>query len=138
MGPPKLSVPLLCVGGGALLGSYLRVGPQHIGARWPWAALVLAVAGLAWVNVESRDAKSSIPSPRITVLPALSEHELASLAYPPDAFPGARDVDSPYGTLRVYEWGPNNGGKVLFIHGISTPCLALGRDQDLFNGISIG
>ena len=72
---------------------------------------------------------------RVTVLPALNEQGLASLAYPPDAFPGARDVDSPYGTLRVYEWGPADAGKVLFIHGISTPCLALGRDQDLVKRI---
>ena len=138
MGLSKLNVLLLGAGGGALLGSHLRSGQQHIRARWPWAALVLGVAGLAWANVESRDAKSSVPSPRVTVLPALGEHELASLAYPPHAFPGARDVDSPYGTLRVYEWGPDDGGKILVIHGISTPCLALGRDQDLFNGISIG
>ncbi len=31
-----------------------------------------------------------------------------------------------YGTIRVYEWGPENGRKVLLVHGISTPCLALG------------
>lgn len=28
--------------------------------------------------------------------------------------------------MRVYEWGPEDGRKVLFVHGISTPCLALG------------
>ncbi|KAI9795450.1 MAG: hypothetical protein M1835_005784 [Candelina submexicana] len=28
--------------------------------------------------------------------------------------------------MRVYEWGPEDGRKVLLIHGISTPCLALG------------
>ena len=44
--------------------------------------------------------------------------------YPPDALPGARDVASPYGSIRVYEWGPLSGRKVLFIHGISTPCIA--------------
>lgn len=47
-----------------------------------------------------------------------------SLPYPPDALPGARDVSSPYGRIRVYEWGPATGRKVLFIHGISTPCIA--------------
>jgi len=34
-------------------------------------------------------------------------------------------VTSPYGTSRVYEWGPEEGRKVLFVHGISTPCIAL-------------
>ncbi|MCJ1288455.1 hypothetical protein MMC26_007813 [Xylographa opegraphella] len=48
-----------------------------------------------------------------------------SLPYPPDALPGARDVDSPYGWMRVYEWGPEDGRKVLLVHGISTPCIAL-------------
>jgi hypothetical protein len=53
------------------------------------------------------------------------KEELAQLPYPPDALPGARDVDSPYGTTRVYEWGPEDGPKVLLIHGISTPSIAL-------------
>jgi len=28
--------------------------------------------------------------------------------------------------MRVYEWGPQEGKKVLLIHGITTPCVALG------------
>jgi pimeloyl-ACP methyl ester carboxylesterase len=32
-----------------------------------------------------------------------------------------------YGTIRVYEWGPEDGRKVLMLHGISTPCLSLGK-----------
>jgi hypothetical protein len=47
------------------------------------------------------------------------------LPYPPDALPGSRDVGSPYGTTRVYEWGPVNGAKILLVHGISTPSIAL-------------
>lgn len=27
----------------------------------------------------------------------------------------------------MYEWGPENGRKVLMLHGISTPCLSLGK-----------
>ena len=51
----------------------------------------------------------------------------SKLAYPPDDFiPGARDVPSPYGTIRVYEFGPEDAQhKVLFLHGISTPCVSL-------------
>lgn len=46
--------------------------------------------------------------------------------YPPDIFPGGRDVDTPYGTIKVFEWGPQDGEKVLLMHGIGTPCVALG------------
>ncbi|KPM40677.1 hypothetical protein AK830_g5889 [Neonectria ditissima] len=58
-------------------------------------------------------AKSSSPTP--------SEN----LVYHPDSLPGARDVDTPYGSIRVYEFGPETGEKVLFVHGISTPCITL-------------
>jgi pimeloyl-ACP methyl ester carboxylesterase len=66
------------------------------------------------------------PSPRTTLLPRLSKSEIASLPYPPDSLPGARDVQTSYGEIRVYEFGPEDGKKVLLVHGISTPCLALG------------
>ncbi|MCJ1397162.1 hypothetical protein MMC11_000354 [Xylographa trunciseda] len=69
---------------------------------------------------------NSIPSPVDTLLPYLTPAERSALPYPPDIFPGARDVESPYGSLRVYEWGPEEGRKVLLVHGISTPCLTLG------------
>ncbi|KAM0716912.1 hypothetical protein Q7P37_006764 [Cladosporium fusiforme] len=45
--------------------------------------------------------------------------------YPPDSLEGTRDISTPYGNIRAYEWGPETGRKVLFIHGISTPCIAL-------------
>ena len=51
--------------------------------------------------------------------------DVSTLPYPPDALPGARDVVSPYGSIRVYEWGPDHGDRILLIHGISTPSIAL-------------
>ncbi|KAK5635825.1 hypothetical protein RRF57_011538 [Xylaria bambusicola] len=64
-----------------------------------------------------------IPSPAKT----LSKTALRNAPYPPeDALPGARDVSTPYGSIRVYEWGPEDGECVLFVHGISTPVVALG------------
>ena len=54
-----------------------------------------------------------------------SIEDVETLPYPPDALPGARDVESPYGSIRVYEWGPEDGEKILLIHGISTPSIAL-------------
>ncbi|KAK5126751.1 hypothetical protein LTR85_009685 [Meristemomyces frigidus] len=65
-----------------------------------------------------------LPSPRHS-LQLLSAQKLEDLPYPPNALPGARDVDTPYGNIRVYEWGPEDGRKVLLVHGISTPCIAL-------------
>ncbi|CRK43248.1 hypothetical protein BN1723_005569 [Verticillium longisporum] len=66
-------------------------------------------------------------SPKWTVLPSLSTLQRDELPYPPDLLPGGRDVDTPYGSLRVYEWGPEAGEKVLLLHGIGTPCIALGE-----------
>ncbi|KAF2856672.1 alpha/beta-hydrolase [Plenodomus tracheiphilus IPT5] len=67
----------------------------------------------------------TIPSPAETLLPTLEAQDLKDLPYPPHALPGSRDVPSPYGTIRVYEWGPEEGEKILLIHGISTPSIAL-------------
>ncbi len=65
-------------------------------------------------------------SPLKTLLPILPELERAQLPCPTDALSEARDVPSPYGSVRVYEWGPESGRKVLLVHGISTPSIALG------------
>lgn len=67
-----------------------------------------------------------LPSPQKTLLPKLSDVEKSELPYPPDVLPGARDVDTPYGSIRVYEYGPEDGRKVILVHGISTPAIALG------------
>jgi hypothetical protein len=73
---------------------------------------------------------SSTPSPLKSLLPSLSLEESQRLPYPPDYFPGARDVETPYGSVRVYEFGPETGKRVLFVHGISTPCISLGGLAD--------
>ena len=69
-----------------------------------------------------------IPSPRTSAaLRGLTQAERDALPYPPDgALPGSRDVPTPYGSVRVYEWGPKDGERVLLIAGISTPTLSLG------------
>lgn len=104
---------------------------RHHQHQLPLLAAGLAYIGLTLVlrarsTTASPDSKI-ICSPRKTLLPQLSEQEAADLPYPPDVLPGARDVDSPYGSLRVYEWGPEDGRKVLMVHGISTPCISLGN-----------
>ncbi|KAF1990227.1 alpha/beta-hydrolase [Aulographum hederae CBS 113979] len=64
--------------------------------------------------------RKTIPSPRDTLLPTLSREQMARLPYPPNILPGARDVDTMYGIMRVYEFGPENGRKVVFVHGEAT------------------
>ncbi|KAL4864309.1 hypothetical protein BDV12DRAFT_176429 [Aspergillus spectabilis] len=46
--------------------------------------------------------------------------------YPIDIFPGSRQFKTVYGTIHVFEWGPEKGEKVLLVHGLGTPCIALG------------
>jgi hypothetical protein len=59
--------------------------------------------------------------------PAAQEGEIFTKpVYPIDAFPGSRQVKTVYGTIHVFEWGPEDGEKVLLIHGLGTPCIALG------------
>ncbi|KAH7063398.1 alpha/beta-hydrolase [Macrophomina phaseolina] len=90
--------------------------------------LLLAKSGR--VSSSPSAGTSVLPSPRTTLLPLLSSDEAAALPYPPDVLPGARDVDTPYGSLRVYEWGPDDGERVLLVHGISTPCVSLAGVAD--------
>ncbi|KAK2600666.1 hypothetical protein N8I77_010186 [Diaporthe amygdali] len=65
-----------------------------------------------------------IKSPKQRALSSLSPKELSSLPYPPDALPGSRDVPTPYGNVHVFEFGPSTGERVLFLHGLSTPCVS--------------
>ncbi|KAI1340409.1 alpha/beta-hydrolase [Xylariaceae sp. FL0016] len=58
-------------------------------------------------------------------IPNLSKTALDDVAYKPDHFLGARDVATPYGNIHVFEFGPENGRKVLLLHGISTSCMTL-------------
>ncbi|KAL9114549.1 MAG: hypothetical protein Q9227_001630 [Pyrenula ochraceoflavens] len=81
-----------------------------------------------WFNARTpAQAVRAIPSPRSTLLPHLSEAQASALPYPPNLLPGARDVDTFYGSLRVYEWGPENGRKVLMIPGDTSPAPVFGR-----------
>jgi len=66
----------------------------------------------------------TISSPLATATSSSSPNAPSPL-YAPTSLPGARDVASPYGNIRAYEFGPTSGRKVLLVHGISTPCIAL-------------
>ncbi|KAI2626337.1 alpha/beta-hydrolase [Xylaria nigripes] len=103
-----------------------------LGAKRPVGGFIVVAAlcvsaSLVWRSNRTHDTRYVL-SPGKTLVPALPEDTLKDLPYPPhDALPGARDVETPYGSIRVYEWGPEDGERVLFVHGISTPALALGN-----------
>jgi hypothetical protein len=103
----------------------------------PFRPIVLYLAGITAFGVfavlrlhrnrnHEKELHAVTRSPLTTILPRLRPEEIARLAYGPKYFPGARDVSTPYGTSRAYEFGPEEGPKVLLVHGISTPCLSLG------------
>ena len=79
---------------------------------------------LLWTSdpTSSRPLIYRAPSKRL-----LTPREEEDIPYPPDALPGGRDIDTPLGNVRAYEWGPEDGRRVLFVHGISTPCIAMAR-----------
>ena len=88
------------------------------------AVIISATIGLSsylLLNKSPSVLPNHIASPR-TLLPSLTEEEISKLPYPPTFFPEGRGVETPHGTIRVYEFGPVEGKKVLLVHGISTPC----------------
>lgn len=85
------------------------------------ASVVIAVALRVLTRYSKRlHAPKAIPSPRTTLPPRQTSAQSSALPYPPDLLPGSRDVDTPYGIMRVYEWGPEDGGKVIMIPGDTT------------------
>ncbi|KAJ2905720.1 hypothetical protein MKZ38_004587 [Zalerion maritima] len=83
------------------------------------AALAIAIKALP-----RKPPRRTVPSPRDAV-DELTSEERADLPYPPNCLPGGRDIETPYGTVHVFEWGPETGERVMLVHGISTPCISL-------------
>lgn len=77
-------------------------GPGAIPTSYIVAGVAASIAsGLAILSVSERlqsrprTSRQIIPSPRATQIPGLTKEEQAALPYPPDVFPGSRDVESP-------------------------------------------
>lgn len=100
----------------------------------PWMATILTLTltittvvtlpfllYLPFVSTKPKVCGKRILSPRDTLLPFLSGTQVATLSYSPNILPGARDIKTPYGTMRCYEWGPEEGRKVVMVHGDTTP-----------------
>lgn len=86
-------------------------------------------AGVTSAAILSTLYTSLIPSkPKHIPSPLQTQHTspLQINSYPSANYiPGARDIVTPHGSVRVYEFGPEDGRKVVLIHGISTPSPAL-------------
>lgn len=115
----------------SLYGQHLR--PDKLSRR---GTAALAAAACLSLYLLARPALSPVAkSPKTNIVrvkdrgadadPEGSEKS-AAVPYPPELFPGGRDVETVYGTIRVFEWGPEEGEKVLLVHGIGTPCIAMG------------
>jgi hypothetical protein len=109
-----------------MVASFENVLPAKIANPIAAAALAYGIVSAFRYMLRPTGGPTITESPLKSLLPRLSEEQISRLPYPIEVFPGARDVTSPYGSIRVYEWGPESGRKVLFVHGISTPCIALG------------
>lgn len=84
----------------------------YIAITLPIVAVAAARYAKSLFPTHSYSQTKIIPSPRKS-LELLKGKALDDLPYPPDALPGGRDVNTPYGNIRVYEWGPENGRRVL-------------------------
>ncbi|SNX81805.1 related to 2-hydroxy-6-oxo-6-phenylhexa-2,4-dienoate hydrolase [Melanopsichium pennsylvanicum] len=79
-----------------------------------------ATAGTASLLYLFSSAKLRSIYPKILKAPA----KIYDQPYPADVFPNGADLNTPYGTIRYYEFGPEDGKKLLLVHGISMPCPA--------------
>lgn len=102
---------------------------RYVGSLLAAAAACLTVyIGVIRPASNSKRGPSVLRARTGTIVSSSSE----KTPYPPDVFPGARDVDTAYGSIRVFEWGPEDGEKVVLLHGIGTPCVALGGMAEEF------
>lgn len=82
-----------------------------------FAAVSLAFTAL---TSSSSGTRRAIKSPLHTTAAVTSPYPAA------DFIPGARDIDTPYGSIRTYEFGAEDAERrVLLVHGISVPSIAL-------------
>ncbi|CCG83089.1 putative Alpha/beta hydrolase [Taphrina deformans PYCC 5710] len=79
------------------------------------------LAGIATLSA-LKLAYSAITSPEQHFITAPPRESHTDSHYSTTFYPGSKDIDTPYGSIRAYEFGPEDGERVLFIHGITTPC----------------
>ncbi|KAL7892500.1 Alpha/Beta hydrolase protein [Trichoderma sp. SZMC 28014] len=113
-----------------------RFRPEHLSQRGTAALAAAACLSLYLLVRPTLSPRAKSPKTNIVRVkhrdgvvgadPEDSSEKAAAVPYPPELFPGGRDVETVYGMIRVFEWGPEEGEKVLLVHGIGTPCIAMG------------
>ncbi|PON21111.1 hypothetical protein TGAM01_v210068 [Trichoderma gamsii] len=113
-----------------------RFRPEHLSQRGTAALAAAACISLYLLVRPTLSPRAKSPKTNIVRVkhrdgvvgadPEDSSEKAAAVPYPPELFPGSRDVETVYGTIKVFEWGPEEGEKVLLVHGIGTPCIAMG------------
>ncbi|KAK0386846.1 hypothetical protein NLU13_5159 [Sarocladium strictum] len=94
---------------------------RHVSFPTSLVAIAAATASACVVTISLYRCRESAAPKKIAR--AKSRASPADRIYPQNVYPGARDVATPYGTIKVFEWGPEEGDKVLIIQGIGTPSL---------------
>jgi len=94
---------------------------------WHQLATAVLAASLATMTIFAALTNSrpqcvaASSSLRTTLLTRVSAAQRPGLPYAPDVLPSSHDIDRPYGSMRIYEFGPKAGRKVLSIQGQATP-----------------
>lgn len=89
---------------------YLENVARHI-ASPPLVAVAVGAASILAISAIAAPESNYIkaPEPR------------SDSRYPTDFYDGSRDIETPYGSTRIYEIGPEDGERILLVHGITTP-----------------
>lgn len=89
------------------------------------AGLLMGAGALLESRKQTSRRRTLIKAPKLPLPISNSTDPNASAEEHQFLLPGGKDVETPYGSIRVFEFGPSDGEKVLLMHGISTPCLSL-------------
>ncbi|KZT50743.1 alpha/beta-hydrolase [Calocera cornea HHB12733] len=93
----------------------------------PAIALGLSTAALLTYALKPRYEAERAPCtlPGLSNVPPSYAKDLALHLYPVDYFEGGQWVNLPYGRTRVWIMGPEDGQKVVLVHGFQVPAIVL-------------
>jgi pimeloyl-ACP methyl ester carboxylesterase len=82
-----------------------------------FVAIILVILYSKYVPKPTEDTKNMSQSAKYMKM--CDEKGERNEIYHRNFFPGGQDVDLVYGTCRMYLFGPENGERIIFVHGIS-------------------
>ncbi|KAF9418004.1 hypothetical protein BGZ94_009814 [Podila epigama] len=88
------------------------------------AFLTASAAASAILAIGAKKVYNSVTAERGLVLPSLRvlpPEVSKSSAYPEDYYPGGAYADLTFGETHYFLFGPEDGKKIVFVHGLSTP-----------------